>query len=399
MWTEKDREKYKDDGRRYPSDLTDVEWSIIEPLFRGYFTFTADMREVVNACFYLEHTGCPWRSLPSDFGPHQTVRTWYDRFRADGVWAQAGADLTRRVREAHGHGAEPTTGILDSQSVVSGPQPGERGFDGNKKIKGIKRHVLSCSLGFVLAVVVTPASVHDTKAAELVLDRAVENGFTIERAKVDAIYTGPTIEAVSGLYKVEFQVSTRETGVKGFAPLPLRWRIEATFGTATNRYRRLTRNLEQHAKGAEDAFELAHFRRVLRVYARDVPEIRENFEFERSCLTHLKSMSDSLARRGVDFVVVLLPLMPAWRDAYDPGGDRDAEFRSAVAEQLASTRTVLIDAQKGLRFRNEDFTDHAHLQWSSVPLLMQYLIAQLERTRLSYVGERNDLAAPDRTKW
>jgi putative transposase len=277
MWTEKDREKYKDDGRRYPSDLTDVEWSIIEPLFRGYFTFTADMREVVNACFYLEYTGCQWRALPSDFGPHQTVRTWYDRFRADGVWAQAGADLTRRVREAHGHGAEPTTGILDSQSVSSGPQQGERGFDGNKKITGSiaeaprsMRPVLSCSLGFVLAVVVTPASVHDTKAAELVLDRAVENGFTIERAKVDAIYTGPTIDAVSGLYKVEFQVSTRETGLKGFTPLPLRWRIEATFGTATNRYRRRTRNLEQHAKSAEDAFELAHFRRVLRVYARDV---------------------------------------------------------------------------------------------------------------------------------
>ena len=271
MWTDKDREKYKDDGRRYPSDLTDAEWDIIKPLFMGYFTFTADMREVVNACFYLEHTGCQWRALPTNFGPHQTVRTWYDRFRTEGVWAQAAADLTRRVREAHGHGAEPTTGILDSQSVVSGPQQGERGFDGNKKIKGIKRHVLSCSLGFVLAVVVTPAS--DTKAAELVLDRAVENGFTIERAKVDAIYTGPTIEAVSGLYKVEFQVSTRETGVKGFAPLPLRWRIEATFGTATNRYRRLTRNLEQHAKGAEDAFELAHFRRVLRVYARDVYSI------------------------------------------------------------------------------------------------------------------------------
>ena len=160
MWTDENRARYDRSQLRYPSDLTDVEWSIIEPLFRGYFTFTADMREVVNACFYLEHTGCQWRALPSDFGPHQTVRTWYDRFRTEGVWAQAAADLTRRVREAHGHGAEPTTGILDSQSVVSGPQQGERGFDGNKKIKGIKRHVLSCSLGFVLAVVVTPASVH-----------------------------------------------------------------------------------------------------------------------------------------------------------------------------------------------------------------------------------------------
>jgi putative transposase len=270
MWTDKDREKYKDDGRRYPSDLTDAEWGIIEPLFQGYFTYTADMRETVNGCFYLEHTGCPWRSLPTDFGPWPTVRTWQDRFRADGVWAEAAALLTRRVREAHGHGAEPTTGILDSQSVVSGPQKGERGFDGNKKVNGVKRHVLSCSLGFVLAVVVTPAHVHDTKAAEMVLDRAVENGFNVERVKVDAIYTGPTIEAVSGLHNVEFQVSTRQSEAKGFAPLPLRWRLEATFGTGTNRYRRLTRNLEQHAKSAEDAFELAHFRRVLRVYARDV---------------------------------------------------------------------------------------------------------------------------------
>jgi len=273
MWTDKDREKYKYDGRRYPSDLTDTEWEIIKPLFMGYWTFTADMREVVNACFYLEHTGCPWRSLPSDFGPHQTVRTWYDRFRAEGIWSQAGAALTRRVREAHGHAAEPTTGILDSQSVVSGPQKGDRGFDGHKKIKGIKRHGLTCSLGFVLAVVVTPASVHDTKAAELVLARAVENGFTIKRAKVDGIYTGPTIETASSVYKVAFQVTSRPTEAQGFNPLPLRWRIEATFGTTTNRYRRLTRNLEQHAQGAEDAFELAHFRRTLRVYARDVHSI------------------------------------------------------------------------------------------------------------------------------
>jgi putative transposase len=222
MWADKDCKKHRSDGRRYPSDLTDAKWDIIEPLFRGYFTFTADMREMVNACFYLEHTGCQWRALPSDFGPHQTVRTWYNRFRADGVWAQAGADLTRRVRQAHCHGTEATTGILDLQSVVSGLQQGKRGFDGNKKIRGIKRHVLSCSLGLILAVTVTPANVHDTKAAELVLDRTIGNGFTIERAKVDAIYTGPTINAVSGLYKSQFQVSTREPEVKGFAPLPHR---------------------------------------------------------------------------------------------------------------------------------------------------------------------------------
>src|SRR4051794_19205492 len=125
MWTDQDREKYKADGRRYPSDLTDAEWDTIEPLFRGYFTYTADMREVVNGCFYLEHTGCPWRALPTDFGPHQTVRTWYDRFRAEGVWADAAAQLTRRGRENPRPEAETTTrGMGLPKAVFRPPQRG-----------------------------------------------------------------------------------------------------------------------------------------------------------------------------------------------------------------------------------------------------------------------------------
>jgi transposase len=74
---------------------------------------------MVNACFYLEHTGCQWRSLPKDFGPWQTVRTWHDRFRADGIWADATALLTRRVRKARGHAAEPGTAIMDSQRILA----------------------------------------------------------------------------------------------------------------------------------------------------------------------------------------------------------------------------------------------------------------------------------------
>jgi transposase len=137
MWTKEHREKYKDDGRRYPSDLTDVEWKTIEPLFSGYEPLTADLREMVNACLYLEKTGCQWRAIPKDFGPWQTVRTWHDRFRDDGLWADAAALLTRAVRRQHGRPADPSTGILDSQSVVCGPQKGPRGFDGNKKIKSL----------------------------------------------------------------------------------------------------------------------------------------------------------------------------------------------------------------------------------------------------------------------
>ena len=113
------------------------------------------------------------------------------------------------------------------------------------------------------------------------------------------------------------------------------------------------------------------------------PEIREDFQLDPTCLDHLSAMSESLSLRGINFIVVLLPQMPAWRDAYDSGGARDAEFRTAVSRRLDGTRTVLIDAQQGLHLRDDHFTDHAHLQWTSVPLLMRYLITQLDKSELS----------------
>lgn len=268
MWTEVDRETYKADGRRYPSDLTDAEWATIAPLLSGYDPLTADLREMVNACLYLEKTGCPWRYLPTDFGPRPTVRTWYDRFRADGLWSEMAGLLTRAVRQKRGRRPDPSTGILDSQSVACGPQAGERGTDGGKKVRGIKRHVLTCSLGFVLASLVTAANVHDTQAAGWLLDRAAQAGWQLERIKVDGIYTGARMSEAAARHGLDVQVTTRERDAKGFTPLPLRWRIEATFGTMTNRYRRLTRNLEHSPTAAEDAIDIANCHRLLRAYHR-----------------------------------------------------------------------------------------------------------------------------------
>jgi len=266
MWTDEAREIYKDDGRRYPSDLTDAEWRTIEPVMGQYATLTADLREMVNACLYLEKAGCPWRYLPKEFGPWQTVRSWHDRFRADGIWSDVAALLTRAVRARQGRDPEPATAILDSQSVSSGPQAGPRGVDGNKKVKDIKRHVLTCSLGFVLATLVTPANVHDTHAVGPLLDRAAQDGWKPKRVKVDGIYVGPRVDEAARRHGVDVQVTTREQGVKGFKPLPLRWRIEATFGTLANRYHRLTRNLEQSPAAAEDAVSIANCHRLLRAY-------------------------------------------------------------------------------------------------------------------------------------
>ena len=136
-------------------------------------------------------------------------------------------------------------------------------------VKGIKRHVLTCSLGFVLGVLVTPANVHDTAAAGSLLDRVAADGWKPERVKVDGIYTGDRMDAAAERHALDVQVSTRPAGVKGFSPLPLRWRVEATFGTLTNRFRRLTRNLEQSPAAAEDAVMIANCHRVLKAYHRE----------------------------------------------------------------------------------------------------------------------------------
>lgn len=268
MWTVEHRERYKPDERRYPSDLSDAEWAAIAPLFTEYRPVLHDIREIVNGCFYLAAEGCRWRSVPKEFGPWQTVRGYWDRFQRDGIWAEAAARLTPQARRRLGKNTEPTTAIVDSQSVPAGPQKGERGVDGNKKIKGIKRHVLTCSFGFVLAVFVTAASLHDTRGLAPLLERATAAGWTLRRVKVDGIYLGPTVDETSVSHRVDIQVSQRDPGTKGFEPLPIRWRIEATFGTLSNRHRRLTRHLEQSAAAAENVVEIANLRRVLRAITR-----------------------------------------------------------------------------------------------------------------------------------
>ena len=89
MWTARDRELYRENGKRYPSDPTAEEWSLTSRLFANYRPLSATIREIVEACLYLVTEGCRWRALPKDFPPWQTVRWWWDRFRREGVWEAA----------------------------------------------------------------------------------------------------------------------------------------------------------------------------------------------------------------------------------------------------------------------------------------------------------------------
>lgn len=199
MWTAKHRERYEDDGRRYPNDLTDPEWSTISPFLAVCRTMTADLREMVNACLYLQKTGCGWRYLPTGFGPWETVRTWHDRFRADGIWPDIGALLTRAVRQDRGHAAEPSTAILDSQSVVSGPQKGERGVDGSPGLRSRFTRIIDFAnyaapeLAAIYRSLVAASGFHLVPDAE---DALMEACGTMLRARAETFGNGRAVRTL-----------------------------------------------------------------------------------------------------------------------------------------------------------------------------------------------------------
>jgi len=267
-WTKAARLQYQRSGLRYTSDLTDAEWALIArkmpPRRRLGRPREVDLREIVQAIFYILSSGCQWRALPKGFPPYSTVQGYFYAWRDSGRWHRIVAMLVRRARKKLGHKPTPTAAVIDSQTASTTQAGGPRGFDPGKRLHGRKRHIVTDTNGLLLAAHVHPANVQDVHGAVPLLEHLRDCFPRLQHVFADRVYRGKQLtNALSHCGPWAIEIVQRPPGVKGFQLLPRRWVVERTFAWF-GRCRRLTRDFEGSAATELAWLHVAHLRLLTR---------------------------------------------------------------------------------------------------------------------------------------
>jgi transposase len=242
--------------RSYPSDLTDAQWGLIEamvPAVRGGGRPAEHARRrIVEAILYVVRTGCSWRQLPHDFPPWPTVYWYFKQWRAEGLVDRIHDALRDRVRDGAARDPMASAGVVDAQSVKGADTVGaaSRGFDAGKKTRGRKRHIVVDTMGLLLAVIITAASVQDRDGARTVLDRLRFTMPSVVLVWADGGYAGKLIGWAQRLLRVTVEIVRKPAGLHTFQVLPRRWVVERTFAWIT-KCRRLDHDYERLPEHSE----------------------------------------------------------------------------------------------------------------------------------------------------
>ena len=269
------------DSHSYSTTLTDAEWALIQPLLPAEAPTgrprTHSLRTIVDAIFYAVRAGHAWRLLPQEWPPWKTIYHYFRRWRLDGTWERIHTALREALRRQVGRQAQPSAGIIDSQSAKTTEQGGPHSFDGGKKINGRKRHVVVDTQGLVLKVVVHPAGLHDRVGAKLVLQALNRIFPRLRHLWADQGYAGVLRDWTREQTGIELEVvypwwrqlqryfpdTLKEAGFQpGFHVLPRRWVVERTFAWL-GRYRRLSKDYERLCETTETLIYIAMARLML----------------------------------------------------------------------------------------------------------------------------------------
>jgi transposase len=265
--------------RRYPSDVTDEQWKLVEPLLpaakRGGRPEKHSRRAIVDAILYVVRTGCSWRQLPADFPPWQTVYWYFIRWEKHKATEAMLTALREQLRVQHGRDPQPSAGIIDSQAVKGADTVAResRGYDAGKRINGRKRFIVTDTLGLLIVVVVTAASVQDRDGAKTTL-LSMYLTVPVRFVFADAGFAGRLVDWAAAILRTTLHIVRKPEGQRGFAVIPRRWAVERTLAWLTA-HRRLARDYERDPAISEAMIRWAAINTMTRRLARGRPASRQ----------------------------------------------------------------------------------------------------------------------------